>query len=232
MPEFRYAQFCPLARAAEIVGERWTLLAVRELMFGARRFSDLRRALPGVSTSVLSERLGRLEARGLLTRRSLPPPAAATVYELTEVGRALQPVVAELARWGARFLGPPEPGDQLTPRALRMGLAFLARRGPTPERRFGLRVSDGDAEERFRLIGGRDGARIAADAGPVDVEVSGPPFALAMLAAGLLDAATALRDGTLEAEGDTGALAELPLLFDLESSHGSGSAAFPNQEGS
>ena len=75
MVEFRYAQFCPLARAAEVVGERWTLLIVRELLLGAKRFSDLRQPLAGVSSSVLADRLGRLEARGLVTRRETPPPA-------------------------------------------------------------------------------------------------------------------------------------------------------------
>jgi DNA-binding HxlR family transcriptional regulator len=216
VPEFRYAQFCPLARAAEILAERWTLLAIRELLFGPQRFSDLRRALPGVSSSVLAERMARLEERGLVTRRNLPPPAPAALYELTELGRGLQPVVVELARWGARFLGPPAPGDQLTPRALRMGLHFLSSRAPTPARRFGLHVSDGESEERFRLIGGREGARVDLEDGPVDVSLSGPPFALAALAAGKLAPDDALRAGAIRAEGDTDALADLPLFFDLK----------------
>ena len=101
MPEFRYAQFCALARAAEIVGERWTLLIVRDLTLGPLRFSDLRRRLKGVSPSVLSERLTQLERRGLIERRVLGPPAASTVYELSEMGRALQPAMIELTKWGA-----------------------------------------------------------------------------------------------------------------------------------
>jgi DNA-binding HxlR family transcriptional regulator len=210
---FRYAQFCPLARAAEIVAERWTLLAVRELLFGPQRFSDLRRALPGVSSSVLADRLARLEKRGLVTRRMLPPPASAAVYELTDLGRALRPVVVELARWGARFLGPPEPGDHLTPRALRIGMNFLASPGPTPARRFALHVSDGGSEERFHLVGGPEGARVEAADGPADVLLAGPPHALAALAAGALAPEDALRAGAIRAEGDTQALADLPLLF-------------------
>ncbi len=216
MAGFRYAQFCPLARAAELLAERWTLLAVRELLFGPQRFSDLRQALPGISSSVLSERMTRLEARGLVTRRALPPPAPAVVYELTELGRGLQPAIAELARWGARLLGPPEPGDRLTPRALRMGLHFLSSRGPTPERSFGLHAIEGAREERFRLVGGREGTRVEAEDGPVDARLSGPPFTLAALAAGSLAPDDALRAGAIRVEGDTDALADLPLLFDLE----------------
>src|SRR6266852_4653604 len=100
----RYDQFCALARAAEILGERWTLLIVRELLLGPRRFSDLRERLDGVSPSVLTERLGRIEKIGLVRRSVLPPPAASTVYELTEHGDALRPAVHELIRWGGRFL--------------------------------------------------------------------------------------------------------------------------------
>ena len=99
MSEFRYAQFCPLARAAEVVGERWTLLIARELLLGPKRFSDLRGALAGVSSSVLADRLARLERREVVAWRRLPPPAAARVYELTETGRALEPVVLALARY-------------------------------------------------------------------------------------------------------------------------------------
>ena len=228
MPEFRYAQFCPLARAAEILAERWTLLVVRELLFGPQRFSDLRRALPGVSSSVLTERMTRLEERGLVTRRSLPPPAPAALYELTELGLGLRPVVAELARWGARFLGPPAPGDQLTPRALRMGLHFLSSRAPTPARRVALHVSDGESEERFQLTGGPEGAYLGPEDGPVEVTVAGPPFAVAALAAGKLAPDDALRAGAIRAEGDIGALADLPLLFDLKPPVGGGSSDSPN----
>jgi DNA-binding HxlR family transcriptional regulator len=112
--EFRYAQFCPLARATELLGERWTLLVVRDLLT-ALRFSDLRSRLRGISSSVLAARLERLEARGLVAQRELPAPAASVVYELTEAGRALRPVIVELARWGLRFLLPPNPNDHTEP---------------------------------------------------------------------------------------------------------------------
>ena len=115
MPDHRYAQFCPIARAAEVLGERWTLLILRELFCGPQRFSDLARRLPGISSSVLAERLGRLEARGIAMRRELPPPAPATLYELTPLGSALEPLMLQLVRFGVRMLDAPRPEDHLEP---------------------------------------------------------------------------------------------------------------------
>ncbi|MDT7799983.1 MAG: hypothetical protein QOI78_3416, partial [Actinomycetota bacterium] len=91
-----YGQFCGLARALEIVGERWSLLVVRDLVLGPKRFTDLRNGLPHASTNILAERLRELEASAVIRRRKLPPPAAAFVYELTEWGRGLEPIVTEL----------------------------------------------------------------------------------------------------------------------------------------
>jgi DNA-binding HxlR family transcriptional regulator len=99
-----YNQYCGLAYALDIVGERWTLLIVRELIPGPRRFTDLLDGLPGISTNLLSERLKNLEQQGLLGRRVLPPPAASTVYELTALGRALEKTLIELGRWGSQFV--------------------------------------------------------------------------------------------------------------------------------
>jgi DNA-binding HxlR family transcriptional regulator len=101
-----YNQFCALAYALDIVGERWTLLIIRELLTGPRRFKDLVDGLPGISTNLLAERLKSLEREGLLGRRVLPPPAGSTVYELTPLGRALEEAVLELGKWGSRFLPP------------------------------------------------------------------------------------------------------------------------------
>lgn len=99
-----YNQFCALAYALDAVGERWTLLIIRELLTGPRRFTDLIDGLPGISTNLLSERLKRLEQRGITNRRVLPPPAASTVYELTPFGQALENAVLELGRWGSQLL--------------------------------------------------------------------------------------------------------------------------------
>jgi len=125
--DFRYAQFCPLTRAVEILGERWTILILRELFLGPKRFSDLKSALNGVSPSVLADRLARLEERNIVSRRELPPPAASIVYELDEAGRALRPLLAEMTRWGVRFMGAPDPADSFRPEWLLLGLQVFAR---------------------------------------------------------------------------------------------------------
>ena len=100
-----YQQYCPLARALDIVGDRWTLLILRELLFAPKRFTDVQQRLDGIAPNLLSRRLKELEARGLVRRRRLDPPAAATVYEATEQARGLQTAMLELARWGVGFLG-------------------------------------------------------------------------------------------------------------------------------
>jgi DNA-binding HxlR family transcriptional regulator len=110
----RYDQYCPIACSLSLVGERWTLLVVRELMEGPKRYTDLVEGLPGIGTNILAARLKDLEAAGLVAKAKLPPPAASTVYELTAAGAALRPVLHELARFGARYMGPPPP-DQLEP---------------------------------------------------------------------------------------------------------------------
>ncbi len=216
MSDFRYAQFCPLARAAEVVGERWTLLIVRELLLGPKRFSDLREALCGVSPSVLADRLTRLERRDVVAWRRLPPPAAARVYELTETGRALEPVVMALARWGARFLAAPEPGDRIEPAWVRLGLATFARPGPTPARRFNITVRVGDREATFGVAGGPEGTRVGGPEAGADASLSAGPLAILALASGRIDSARALRSGEVCAEGNLGALADFPELFEMQ----------------
>lgn len=100
-----YGQLCPLARALDHVGDRWTLLIVRDLAGGPRRYSDLLTGLAGIGTTLLADRLRRLEEDGLLEKRELPPPAASTVYDLTPSGRELVHALVPLASWGLRFLG-------------------------------------------------------------------------------------------------------------------------------
>ncbi len=102
-----YGDMCGIARALDLVGERWALLVVRELLLGPKRFTDLRRGLPNLSPDVLSQRLRDLERAGVLSRRTLDPPAPARVYELTERGRALEGVLIELGRWGTEAPFPP-----------------------------------------------------------------------------------------------------------------------------
>jgi DNA-binding HxlR family transcriptional regulator len=104
-----YDQYCPIAHALDLVGDRWALLVARELMHGPKRYTDLVERLPGIGTNILASRLRELEECGVVQRRTLPPPAASRVYELTDYGRELRPAMRELAIWGARSLGPPTP---------------------------------------------------------------------------------------------------------------------------
>jgi DNA-binding HxlR family transcriptional regulator len=110
MRDRSYNQYCGLAYALDIIGERWTILILRELIAGPRRFTDLLEGLPGISTNLLSERLKSLERQGLLVRRTLPPPAGSTVYELTPLGLGLENTLIELGRWGSQFV-PPSLGE-------------------------------------------------------------------------------------------------------------------------
>ena len=111
----RYGQRCPAAIALDVVGERWTPLIVRELLLGPKRFTDLADGLPGIGTNILTNRLAGLQEHGVVERHTLPRPTPVTVYELTEAGRALAPVLRELRAWGARFGPAPQPGDAVRP---------------------------------------------------------------------------------------------------------------------
>jgi DNA-binding HxlR family transcriptional regulator len=152
-----YGQYCGLAKALDLVGERWALLVVRELLLGPKRFTDLLDGLPGVSTNVLATRLRELERAGVLERKILPPPAASAVYQLTGYGRALEPALAALGRWGAASLGGRQPGHALRSHWLALALkAFFhgeeaagvtrAYEVRLREGAFGIAVADGALE--------------------------------------------------------------------------------------
>lgn len=120
-----YKQYCGLARALDVVGERWTLLLVRELLPGGRRYTDLLDASPGLTTNLLARRLQHLTDHGIVEKVHLPAPARATVYQLTPLGRTLEPAVLALGRFGAHWLQSPRPDDHL---ALRPMMVSLQRR--------------------------------------------------------------------------------------------------------
>ena len=117
-----YDQYCPIAAALDVVGDRWTLLILRELTMGDRRFTDLRAALPGIAPNLLADRLRQLQADELVEQRELPPPAARTVYAATATGREVVPVLRALARFGADRLGPPTADDVVRPQMAVYGM--------------------------------------------------------------------------------------------------------------
>ena len=202
-----YGQRCGIARALDLVGERWAALVIRDLILGPKRFTDLRESLPGIATNVLTQRLKQLERDGVVQRRKLPPPAASTVYELTEYGRELEPVLLALGRWGARSLGGPDAND--TTRAEWFGVALKAYF--VPEAAAGLDASVGlrfdDADLALVIRDGRlDVAVGLPDAPDLTLSAASPATLVA-----LLSGATA--PDALSAAGDAALLERLPALF-------------------
>ena len=126
-PKRTYKQFCPLARSLDILGERWTLLIVRNLLVGPQRYKDLLDGLPGIGTNLLAARLKELEKEGIIRRRTLPPPAGSTVYELTELGWGLEEPIHVFARWGIWTLRQDSPEDEFRPRWGATGLGIIFR---------------------------------------------------------------------------------------------------------
>ncbi len=143
MPTSRsYGDACALARALDVVGERWALLVVRELLFGPQRFSDLRHALPKASSNLVADRLRELESRGVIGHRKLPPPAGSSVYELTEWGAQLESVILALGDWGARV---PVPTTETTLSAASVLLFLRGAAHPSPDAAstvYGLELDD------------------------------------------------------------------------------------------
>jgi DNA-binding HxlR family transcriptional regulator len=217
VPERRYPQFCPIARATEILGERWTMLIARELACGPQRYTDLRRKLPGISSSILSERLARLEERGLVARRDAPPPAPAALYEFTPLGRELGPVLRALLRFGVRVGGAPQPGDQIEPAWMQLALASFAREDATPARRFAVRIPDTGGDLELHVSGGRRGTRVRSGGGDADASLRAAPLPLLGLASGRLDPGAAIASGAIAVSGDATALRDFSALFDLDS---------------
>jgi DNA-binding HxlR family transcriptional regulator/putative sterol carrier protein len=197
-----YDQFCGLAKALDVLGERWTLLVVRELLLGPQRYSDLLERLEGIGTNLLATRLKNLEAQGLVERRRLPPPAGSTVYELTERGRALEPAVIELTRWGLDLLAEPGDNDRFRADWLLNGLRAAFR----PEMAAGVmrtyRLVVDDRPFTARIEDGTISVR-ADDAGDADLEVALDGDTLKEIASGRLAAADAIDRGAVEiVEGD------------------------------
>lgn len=208
-----YGDLCGIARALDVVGERWALLVVRELILGPKRFTDLRAGLPHVGPDVLAQRLRELEAAGLLRRRTLAPPAASRVYELTDRGRALEPVLIELGRWGT--FAPVPPGDprlgiDSTVIALRTLFDADAARGAagTYELWLGDQVFRAEVHE-----GALDLAR--GEAPDARAKISSDPMTLAAVLWQGRPLADAERAGDLALEGDRRAAARFLELFPL-----------------
>jgi DNA-binding HxlR family transcriptional regulator len=214
-----YGQYCGLARALEIVGERWALLIVRDLLVSPRRFTDLHRGLPGIPTNVLTARLKELEASGIVRRRLLPRPENAVVYELTEYGAELEAPVMALARWGARALGEPAAGEVVTPESLVMALRSTFRPEAARGARIGYELHVNGIVVHARVGGrGRNAPNLQTGVGPLpgpDLVIETGP-AIRALMSGAVRPEEALAEGLVRVTGDPALLARFVEVFAID----------------
>lgn len=208
-----YNDACGAAHALDLIGERWALLVMRELMFGPKRFSDLRADLPGISANVLTQRLERLEEIGALKRRKLPPPAASHVYELTPWGYEIEPVLGVLGRWAARS-ALHDPTLPLSAASLMLSFKtmFDAHRAKGLNARIGFRI--GDETFLVRIHGGKcDVARQALEGADVIFVAKATAIAAAVYGGAPLKALEA--KNALVIEGDCALAKRFTGLFPL-----------------
>jgi DNA-binding HxlR family transcriptional regulator len=211
-PKRTYREYCAIARSLDLLGQRWTLLIVRDLLLGPQRYTDLHAGLPGIATDMLTSRLRTLEAEGLVRRRELPPPAPATVYELTEAGRRLAPLIRALGEVGLTLLDAPAPGEPINagPVVMSLNLTFRPDALPDLTETYGLEIDD----RPFTVV---------VDRGTVNTERGAPsspvatfrtdPRTLVALLRGETTTTAAAADDAVEVEGDAAALERFAASF-------------------
>jgi DNA-binding HxlR family transcriptional regulator len=208
-----YGQWCSLATALDVVGERWSLLVVRELFDGPKRYTDLRDGIPGIATDVLASRLRDLEDHGIVAKRELPPPAASKVYELTPLGLGLGPTMTELMKWGSQLLGPKTPDLEFRPHWLVLGLKGMLRPNRAADVRLDVDFDIGSGEViRVHVEDGRL-SHVAAPETAADVVVHGDLTVLTAIADGTVRIPEAMADGRFAMDGDADAVASFQRLF-------------------
>lgn len=224
MSDRSYDQWCGLALALDRLGDRWTLLVIRELLQGPRRYTDLRRNLPGVATNLLAERLRSLEDDGLIRRREFPPPTPVVLYELTEAGAGLEAPVLTLTRWGTHLMATDErPSER---RASWLALALRAILEPRLTQTLTAAPEDfqvlfnGTDGSALRIVARGEHLEIVATAEPIPdlratVWIQGDPATLLDVASGTTTIAAARRAHALMIRGPRNATRALAALFDV-----------------
>ena len=199
MNQKSYGQFCGFARALEIVGDRWALMIVRDLLVGPKRFSDLHDGLPGIPTNVLTTRLKQLEAAQVVDRRPLPRPPGGVAYALTPRGRELEQSVVAIGRWGAQMLDAPRPNEVVTTDSIAMALRTTFRPESADRVRARIELHVGDIVVHAAI----DNGKIAVGRGPLEkpdlVVVASP--AIKALMAGEMTPSEALASGEIHITG-------------------------------
>jgi DNA-binding HxlR family transcriptional regulator len=200
-----YGQYCSIAKALDVVGDRWTFLIIRELLIrGACRYTDLKNGLPGIATNMLSDRIRELESAGLIRREDAPPPVATTLFHLTETGAELQPVLDALGEWGIRYMMDPAEDAEFRGHWFAFPVSFfLHDRDPGgPPVSIELRAAGSPVV--VEVSGGSVGMRLGTAATP-DLVLEGDPQLIMALLSGHLPAAAAADRG-LRISGDAGVL--------------------------
>jgi DNA-binding HxlR family transcriptional regulator len=211
-PKRAYGQFCPVAKALDLVGDRWTLLIARDLIMGPKRYTDLRTGLPGIATDLLAARLRALEAAGLIRRRELPPPAPATVYELTDGGWSLARVVEAIGRFGLPYVGEPALDEDAPVERLVLALvpSFRPEAVPGLEETYELEL----AGEAFQVTASAGAARVARGrAENAVLRLRTDPATLIGLLRGELTPSEAALAGKIAADGPDQALDHFLTAF-------------------
>ena len=206
-----YGQYCGFARALEVVGERWALLIIRDLLVGPKRFSDLQRGLPKMPSNILTGRLKELEAAGIVRRRAQARPLGGVVYELTENGRALEDAVIMLGRWGAQHLGDPRPDEIVTVDSMAMALRTIFRPDAAAHDDIAFELHVGDIVVNAQV---RDGTvTIGRGTLPApDLLIESGPAIRALLSREITPK-EALKNGTVRIRGQRGLLDRFVQLF-------------------
>jgi DNA-binding HxlR family transcriptional regulator/putative sterol carrier protein len=209
-----YGDGCAIARGLDLVGERWALLVVRELILGPKRYTDLRRGLPNASPNVLSERLRELERAGVVRRYKLPPPAGSRVYELTDWGRELEQIVISLGRWAARSPTPPSDAPIVSADSIILALRARFDSGAAHGLRASYELRFG--EDRFRIEVADDEIETArGGAHQADATIDTDPGTLDAVLWGGQSLAGAQRSGRMTIEGDMAATERFVALFPM-----------------
>lgn len=209
-----YQDACRFAYALDLVGERWALLIVRELLLGPKRFTDLRAGLPHASTNILSERLRELEHNGIVGHRKLPPPAGSSVYELTDWGRELEPVVRQLGAWGARSPLPPT-AHAIGPDSIVLALSSLFDPVAAGDLEATYEVWIGEESFRVEIAGGEVQLERGASEGPAATLVFPDAAAMAAVLTGQLRLEDAVSSGAMGVEGSKQAAKRFLRLFPM-----------------
>ena len=202
-----YGQYCSVAKALDLIGDRWNLLIVRELLLRPCRYTDLLQGLPGIASNMLTDRLRDLERAGVVSREQAPPPVASTLFGLTDRGQALRPILRALGEWGAQLMGEPAAGDEFRNHWLALPVQLYLADPPPQDRPVTIELQTGEEPVTIETVDGAVRTRQGAAADP-DLVLNGAPE----LVLGLLSERLSLAEARARGLGCSGDVAKLRRL--------------------